>query len=138
MCLRGLNGSGTDLPLDGLENLTSLEVLELATVTSKCIAKKLGHLTQLRVLHVVVRLYTPDDDEWSACTNALVESLGKLTRIESLQIRHLRFYPIDLDGSMAEPLENLSRLVCFDLTTLLPAWIQAASLPILSYGPTWR
>ncbi|KAG2595927.1 hypothetical protein PVAP13_5KG118000 [Panicum virgatum] len=133
MCLRGLNDSGTDLPLDGLENLTSLEVLELATVTSKCIAKKLGHLTQLRVLHVIVRLYTPDDDEWSACTNALVESLGKLTRIESLQIQPLRFHPIDLDGSMAEPLENLSRLVCFDLTTLLPAWIQAASLPILSY-----
>jgi disease resistance protein RPM1 len=124
---------GTDLSSDLLENLTSLELLESATVTSKCTAEKLGRMTQLRVLSVIIRLSTPDDEEWSACTNALVESLGKLTRIESLQIHHHRFYPIDLEGSMAEPLENLCRLVCIDLATLLPGWIQPASLPILSY-----
>ncbi|KAG2637861.1 hypothetical protein PVAP13_2NG549800 [Panicum virgatum] len=133
MCLRGQNGLGTDLSSDLLENLTSLELLESATVTSKCTAEKLGRMTQLRVLSVIIRLSTPDDEEWSACTNALVESLGKLTRIESLQIHHHRFYPIDLEGSMAEPLENLCRLVCIDLATLLPGWIQPASLPILSY-----
>ncbi|OEL16256.1 Disease resistance protein RPP13 [Dichanthelium oligosanthes] len=132
-CLRG-GGSprGTRLP-DGLKNLTSLEVLESAAVTSKSIAEQLGHLTQLRLLEARVRLFPldHDDDELRACTKALVESLGKLTKIQSLHIRH-SLYDVDLDSSMEEPLGNL-RWLCIEVAMFLPTWIRPSSLPGLSY-----
>ncbi|CAN6237156.1 unnamed protein product [Urochloa humidicola] len=145
ICLRGGIGGhgrffgsiGTSLP-NGLKNLTSLEVLESIIVTSECIAKELGHLTQLRVL--VVGAGRPHqqhsaadigDDEPSACTNALVESLGKLKKIESLRIRHNGFQRHCFDGPM-EPLGNLRRLR-IDRALELPTWIEPALLPGLSY-----
>ncbi|CAO2044560.1 unnamed protein product [Urochloa humidicola] len=135
MCLRGGKGGTvhhvirTSLP-DGLKNLTSLEVLESVVVTSECIAKELGYLTRLRVLEVEVRI--GDDDELSACTNALVKSLGKLKEIESLRIRYTRCLPFYLDGSMERPLGNLHRLrIC--TASAVPTWIEPASLPGLSY-----
>jgi hypothetical protein len=77
-------------------------VLRRVAVTSKYIAEELGHLNQLRVLDVSVALYNAetDDDEWTACREALLESLGKLTKVECLRIRGPS--PINLDGSMAE------------------------------------
>ncbi|CAN6357217.1 unnamed protein product [Urochloa humidicola] len=128
---------------NGLKNLTSLEVLDGLDVSSECIAEELGHLTQLRVLKVVV----------SACGKALVESLGKLNKIESLEINYNDHYddddvdddiPVDdddddddddptknIDGSMEGPLNNLRRL-CME-ANFLPTWIKPALLPGLCY-----
>ena len=78
MCLLGGVRLGYVTRLrDGLKKLTSLEV-----VMSGCIAEELGHLTQLRVLDVKVTLSASDDDEWTTCSEALLESLGKLTKIK--------------------------------------------------------
>ncbi|RLN00473.1 hypothetical protein C2845_PM06G34860 [Panicum miliaceum] len=126
MCLRG--SGGTRLP-DGLKKLTFLEVLQPIDVTSKCIAEELGHLTQLRVLDVA--LSTKTYDEWTACSEALVESLGKLAKVESLRI-HSHYYAGNLDGSMVEPLGNLCRLLV-NYVEVLPTWIRPAWLPALSY-----
>ncbi|CAN6215316.1 unnamed protein product [Urochloa humidicola] len=133
MCLRGCALSflfGTILP-DGLKKLTSLEVLEQVVVASTCIAEELGYLTQLRVLEVSVSLSIEPDDERTACCKALVESLGKLTKVEFLHIRD-SFYGVNLDGSMVEPLGNLRRL-CVTNAEVVPTWIRPAWLPVLSY-----
>ena len=85
MCLRTGSSTGWDatrLPDGGLKKLTSLEVLHQVVVMSGCIAEELGHLTQLRVLDVKVTLSASDDDEWTTCSEALLESLGKLTKIK--------------------------------------------------------
>jgi len=83
MCLLGGVRLGYVTRLrDGLKKLTSLEVLHQVVVMSGCIAEELGHLTQLRVLDVKVTLSASDDDEWTTCSEALLESLGKLTKIK--------------------------------------------------------
>ncbi|OEL20200.1 Disease resistance protein RPP13 [Dichanthelium oligosanthes] len=137
MCLRGGGRFlGTMLPADGLKKLTSLEVLDSVTVKSKCIAEELGHLTQLRVLEVLVVVQDPkgfpaeSDDDWRACGEALVESLGTLNKIESLAIRCL--CSLHLDGSMETTLGNLCRLEIGG-AMVVPTWIRPASLPVLSY-----
>ncbi|CAL5089560.1 unnamed protein product [Urochloa decumbens] len=148
ICLHGGYPRTTRLPDDGLNKLTSLEVLESAIITSKCIAEELGHLTQLRVLMVTVWLTEPDcsksesdgsesksdgseSDDWRAgFAKALVESLGKLKKIESLEIEVIR--ALYLDGSLEEPLGNLCRLRIKEATEV-PMWIRPALLPVLSY-----
>ncbi|CAL4897521.1 unnamed protein product [Urochloa decumbens] len=138
MCLRcHWSGAGMTFLPDGLKNLTSLEVLERLVVTSECIAEELGHLNQLRVLDIIV-LPLKDgnvdqiDDDWRVCNNALVKSLGKLTKIESLKIDDInRGYNINIDGSMEEPLSNLRRL--WMKVDFLPTWIKPALLPSLCY-----
>ena len=92
------NYDGTRLPADGLAKVV---------ITSGRIAEELGHLTELRVLKLSTQ--EVDDDERTACSEALLESLGKLTKVECLDIR-VRFNGVNLDGSMAEPLGNLRRL----------------------------
>ncbi|CAL5023996.1 unnamed protein product [Urochloa decumbens] len=136
-CLRGNNYKGISLP-DGLKNLTSLEVLESVAATSECIAKELGYLIQLRVLGVSIRIphlmhmsvNNSGDDGWRAFANALVESLGKLKKIESLRIHCNHFAILCFDSSM-EPLGNLRRLH-IDIAWVVPAWIEPASLSCLS------
>ncbi|CAM0147230.1 unnamed protein product [Urochloa decumbens] len=122
-CLRGCRciRGRTKLPY-GLKNLTSLEVLESVFVTSECIVEELGHLIQLRVLKVAVSLVSSMDG-----AKVLLESLGKLTKIEYIEIS-----AGNLDGSMAKPLGNLRwlRLLGF---MFLPTWIKGPSLPVLSY-----
>ncbi|CAN6171376.1 unnamed protein product [Urochloa humidicola] len=127
MCLRC---NSTRLP-DGLKKLTSLEVLQKVVVTSKCIAKELGHLTKLRVLEAMVKLSTEETDDRTTCSESLLESLGKLTKVECLRIS-VDPYGSNLDGSIAEPLGNLRRL-CIDRVKVLPTWIRSAWLPALSY-----
>ncbi|CAL4980721.1 unnamed protein product [Urochloa decumbens] len=133
MCIHGPARFGPEdvvltLP-DGMKNLTSLEVVDRAAVESKCIAEELGHLTQLRVLGIKVLFIILVKDVMAHC-EALVKSLGKLKKIESLEI-HCCFL-LNLDGSMEEPLGNLRRLCICD-PTVLPTWIKPASVPILSY-----
>jgi disease resistance protein RPM1 len=79
MCLRGswIGEGNTRLPY-GLKKLTSLAVLEDVVVTSGRIAEQLGHLTELRVLKLSTE--EADKDEWTACSESLLESLGKLTK----------------------------------------------------------
>lgn len=129
MCLRAGGGDirvgPTTLPY-GLKNLTSLEVLEKATVKSKCIAEELGYLTQLRVLDVGIVTKELLEDG----IKALVVSVGKLKRLESLKI-YTEGERVYLDGSMDEPLGNLQRLLISDVM-VLPSWIKAVSLPVLS------
>ncbi|CAL4897541.1 unnamed protein product [Urochloa decumbens] len=136
MCLRGRpwDELGIILP-DGLKNLTSLEVLDRLVVKSECIAEELGHLTQLRVLKVIIVPF--EDDDWMACNNALVESQGKLTKIESLKIGRVDPYDkkvirYNMDGSMEVPLSNL-RWLCIMRVEFLPTWIKPALLPGLCY-----
>ncbi|CAN6344017.1 unnamed protein product [Urochloa humidicola] len=134
VCLRGRIRYGTILP-NGLKKLTSLQVLESATITSECIAEELGHLTQLRVLEVWVRSLkgrTSGDkqDDFRACNSALMESLGKLNKIKCIHI--CRRFDV-LNSLMVEPLGNLRRLR-IDLANFLPTCAKPASLlPVLSY-----
>ncbi|CAN6352481.1 unnamed protein product [Urochloa humidicola] len=137
ICLRGSDAEVTRLPRR-LKNLTSLETLERVVVTTECIAEELGHLTQLRVLDVSTRSLNKDrvedkHDHLRACDQALVESIGKLMKIESLRIGHS---PFDsgccLDGSMEVPLYNLHRLHIHTILAV-PTWIRPALLPCLSY-----
>ncbi|CAL4992587.1 unnamed protein product [Urochloa decumbens] len=133
MCVHGPARFGpVDVVLtlpDGMKNFTSLEVVDRAAVESKCIAEELGHLTQLRVLGIKVVFNILVKDVMAHC-EALVESLGKLKKIESLLIDCC--FDVNLDGSMEEPLGNLRRLCIYD-PTVLPTWIKPASVPILSY-----
>jgi disease resistance protein RPM1 len=145
MCLRGGNGGGgfrwsaTRLP-NGLKDLTSLEVLESALVASERIAKELGYLTRLRVLEIRVGDVMHSnigggDNEENACTNALVESLGKLKKIESLCIIN-DFNTLCYDGSMEKPLVNLHTLR-IDGAWAIPTWIEPSSLPGLTHLNIW-
>ncbi|CAN6372406.1 unnamed protein product [Urochloa humidicola] len=137
MCIHGPKHYGSkDVVLtlpDGIKNLSSLEVVDRVAVKSKCTAEELGHLTQLRVLEVRVQFGMLLVDVM-AYWEALLESLGKLKKIESLEI--ISCFNIDLNGSMEEPLGNLRRLRIYD-SRVLPTWIKPASVPILSYLNLW-
>ncbi|KAK3118429.1 hypothetical protein QOZ80_9BG0698920 [Eleusine coracana subsp. coracana] len=133
ICLHGsLKYDGTRLP-DELKELTSLQVLKNVVLTCGRIAEKLGHLTELTVLEAEVELPTEEasDDERASCSEALLEALGKLMKVECLHIR-VHFNEVNLDGSMAKPLGNLRRLY-IGISKMVPTWIRAACLPALSY-----
>jgi len=136
MCLSGgWIGFGTRLRLKN--KLTSLEVLEGLIVASKYIAEELGYLTQLRVLVVkIISTEEANDDGWTACITALLEFLGKLTKLECLRI-YVSFDAAILHGSMTEPqpLRNLRQLHIIGgyNDVRMPAWIRPAWLPALSY-----
>jgi disease resistance protein RPM1 len=130
MCLRGggktfLFSPGGFLRLpDGLKKLTSLEVLESVNVQSESMAAELGHLTQLRVLKVIMR----------TSGKVLMESLGKLTKLQTLYIESGFFKRVDLNFSVEEPLLLGSlRWLHLHSITLVPTWFRPASLPSLSY-----
>jgi disease resistance protein RPM1 len=131
VCLRGSNGLRTRLPR-GLKKLTSLEVLESTIVDSEGITAELGHLTQLRVLKFRINLRENDDDDTlRACGKALMESLGRLTKLETLYI-NFDYLRVDLNCSVEEPIGNL-RWLHLHCIHLVPTWIRHASLPGLSY-----
>ncbi|OEL30878.1 hypothetical protein BAE44_0008103, partial [Dichanthelium oligosanthes] len=113
-----------------LRNLTSLEDLWGARVDSACTAEELGHLTRLRDLSVHLRRDKEGRWDERVC-NALVASLGKLHRIQSLTVRTSNGVAVDLEGSV-ESLSNLSYLYIGE-TKSLPTWISPASLVLLSY-----
>jgi disease resistance protein RPM1 len=128
MCLRGrrlfFHGEwGLILP-DGLKKLTSLEVLEKVIVESESIAAELGHLTQLRVLDVTMK----------ASGNVLMESLGKLTKLETLYMYSVVRRRLDLNFRVEEPLLLGSlRWLHLGIIALVPTWFRPASFPGLSY-----
>jgi disease resistance protein RPM1 len=131
MCLRGWRttslfypGSKCLILPDGLKKLTSLEVLESVNVESESMAAELGHLTQLRVLEVTTK----------APGKAVMESLGKLTKLETLYIHSIVGRRVDLNFSLEEPLLLGSlRWLHLRAITLVPTWFRPASLPGLSY-----
>jgi disease resistance protein RPM1 len=112
----------------GLRNLTSLEVLRCAIVDSVHIVEELGHLTQLRILTVRLKL-----DKEAGCVEGIckvfVESLGKLQKIQHLGVLSGGVV-MNLEGSL-ESLDNLSYLRIY-ITSSLPTWINPGSLPLLS------
>jgi disease resistance protein RPM1 len=130
MCLRGGGrklsyspGGFLTLP-DGLKKLTSLEVLESVNVESESMAAELGHLTQLRVLKVTMM----------TSGKVLMESLGKLTKLQTLYIESGFFKRVDLNFSVEEPLLLGSlRWLHLHAITLVPTWFRPASFPGLSY-----
>ncbi|CAL5047591.1 unnamed protein product [Urochloa decumbens] len=140
-CLRGsgtkISNDRTRLPDAGLKNLASLEVLEGVQVTYKCIiAKELEYLTQLRVLEAKLDLPGRTDSgddvgDRRTCAKPLVDSLGKLSKIESIDIPYNARGRLCFDGSV-ERLGKLRKLH-MDLATEVPTWINGASLPVLSY-----
>ncbi|OEL23823.1 hypothetical protein BAE44_0015158 [Dichanthelium oligosanthes] len=127
--MRLLVESSTRLP-NRLRNLTSLEDLWGARVDSACTAEELGHLMQLRILRVDLR--SDNEGRWDErVCKALVASLGKLHRIQSLAVMTWDDVVPDLEGSV-ESLSNLSFLY-ISKTKFLPTWISPASLVLLSY-----
>jgi len=81
-CLRCLGLRLLDLP-EGMGNLTSLEELRLGRVNkSPNLAKELGNMTELRVIHIIFSTGI-FDGKWE---DILMESLSKLQKIEELEL----------------------------------------------------
>ncbi|RLN04244.1 hypothetical protein C2845_PM13G21750 [Panicum miliaceum] len=121
----------TRLP-NGLRNMKSLEVLETLRVDehSTNIVEDLGHLFQLRVVHIDFNL-----QRWEGLREsmgkALMESLNNLQKIQSLEITDFS----GEDNHMKEgwvPPPRLRRFVMWTASSL-SAWINPASLLLLSY-----
>ncbi|RLM68938.1 hypothetical protein C2845_PM17G14910 [Panicum miliaceum] len=118
-------GASTSLP-NGLRYLASLEMLAIVRMDSACIAEELGHLTQLRILGVDL---TSDKKEGGWDENmrtALLGSLGKLHKLQSLAV-HSHYVEANLEAGSVESLGNLTNLE-IDRTTSLPTWIRTAWL----------
>jgi disease resistance protein RPM1 len=113
---------------NGLRNLTSLEVLQYAILDSAYIAEELGHLTQLRILTIELKLDKEAGCDEGIC-KALVESLGKLQKIRHLAVLS-NGVVMNLEGSL-ESLGNLSYLHIHE-TSWLPTWINPGSFLLLS------
>ena len=123
-------GDSSRLPTtSGLRNLAYLELLHM-NVDSAYVAEELGHLTQLRLLSVMLRKDLEGRWEESIC-RVLVGSLGKLHKIQSLEVVISDDVEVDLEGSV-DSLWNLSHLLIFG-TSRLPTWIDPASFLHLSH-----
>jgi disease resistance protein RPM1 len=122
---KGLRNS-TRLP-NGLRNLSSLESLVLH-VDSSHIAEEIGHLTQLKILHVNLRKDNEGRFDESMC-KVFVGSLGNLHKLQTLAI--FSDVEVDLEGSV-DNLWNLSHLAIYG-TSWLPAWMDPASFLFLSH-----
>jgi len=125
MCL----GIDWDTLPNGLRNLTSLEELWWAVVDSAHTAEELGHLTQLRIITVLLKLDKEAGCDEGIC-KALVESLGKLQNIRHLEVT-TDSRVMNLEGSR-ESLGNLSYLSIYRISSL-PTWINPGSLLLLSF-----
>ena len=122
-------GDSSRLPTtSGLRNLLSLELLHI-NVESAYVAEELGHLTELRLLCVMLRKDLEGRWEESIC-RVLVGSLGKLHKIKTLGVVISDDVEVDLEGSV-DSLWNLSHLLIFG-TSRLPTWIDPASFLHLS------
>ncbi|KAG0531033.1 hypothetical protein BDA96_05G239400 [Sorghum bicolor] len=123
-------GHNTRLPTtSGLRNLSSLEMLWI-NVDSAYVAEQLGHLTQLKVLGVVLIKDKEGRCDKSMC-RVLERSLGKLHKIQSLTVVIPDDVDVDLDGSL-DSLCSVSNLAIVG-TSRLPTWIDPTSFLLLSY-----
>nr|UBY06896.1 NBS-LRR disease resistance protein [Dasypyrum villosum] len=116
----------------GMENLTSLEVLQNVNLTlSPHIVKELSHLTELREL----KLYCDSEDVDLINMDILIDSLGNLQKLQILCI--------DFGGRLTDCMHESwvppPRLHTFESwrdqqgsLLRLPKWINSASLPHLS------
>jgi disease resistance protein RPM1 len=105
-------------------------VIRPAIIDSAHIAEELGHLTQLRILTVMLILYKEAGYENEGICKGLVESLAKLQKIRHLIVLSSNGVVINLEGSL-ESLGNLSNLY-INKTSSLPTWINPGSLLLLS------
>jgi hypothetical protein len=122
-CLRAgaLFGHSISVP-DGMGNLTSLEELVLRDVDkSPNFVKELGKLTELRNLHIGIKL----PESW-VC-KIMAESLGNLQKIQVLQLHSLK--KLVWDGYVPPP--QLRYLTMWTLIPRLPTWINCSFLPNL-------
>ncbi|CAM0958934.1 unnamed protein product [Alopecurus aequalis] len=122
---------GTKLPC-GIGNLTSLEVLDDMGVSDEDldVVKGLGHLTNLRVLC----MYYSGSDE--SVDKALVESLGNLCKLESLNIYSKNSAAVNFMSEGWLPPAQLRRLSMpwkGGWFKTVPSWINPSSLSLLSY-----
>ncbi|XP_051212964.1 disease resistance protein RGA5 isoform X2 [Lolium perenne] len=105
---------------DGLGNLSSLEVLSKIHVDSVSTVNELGRMVNLRNLDIEFDNVTPELEE------AFVESLGKLSNIQSIQIRTYNAISMHTLGERWVPPRSLrefspGRGIKF---CTLPAWIK--------------
>uniref|UniRef100_A0A0D9XRY5 NB-ARC domain-containing protein n=1 Tax=Leersia perrieri TaxID=77586 RepID=A0A0D9XRY5_9ORYZ len=110
-------GHNTRLP-DGIGNLTYLEVLSTVCL-NKCpsFAKQLQSLTTLRELSILT--YGMDE----SLIETLVNSLCKLQKIETLEVRDLSPL-LDLFGNCWVPPPKLRRFLAFGHFDAMPAFIK--------------
>ncbi|KAG0531027.1 hypothetical protein BDA96_05G238900 [Sorghum bicolor] len=111
---------------NGLKNLTSLEVLQYAIVDSAQIAEELGHLMQLRILRVGLCKKDTEAGYYEGICKALVESLGKLQKIQQLVVLSPSDVVMNLEGSLESLGNQLSYL------RIRKTWINPGSLLLLS------
>lgn len=122
---------GTLLP-PGMGNLTSLEVMKrVMPHLSPHIVEELSHLTELRALAI----------DWyhmgEGLNKALVESLGKLHKLQTLSIFCGCGGLVDLLREGWVPPRSLRSFSSWDHGTrfflTLPKWVNPTALPLLSY-----
>nr|UBY07559.1 NBS-LRR disease resistance protein [Dasypyrum villosum] len=122
---------GVKLP-KGMENLTSLEVLqEVDLSSSPHIVKELSHLTEIREL----KLYCDTEDVDLINMDILIDSLGNLQKLQILFVN----FGVRLTDCMRESWVPPPHLHTFDSWgdmegsfLRLPKWINSMSLPHLS------
>jgi hypothetical protein len=102
-----------------LGNLTSLEVLDRICCVSPSTAKELGCMKRLRKLVIEFNDMSLELEE------AFVESLGKLTNIQSIEISDMVCQLMDIWGERWVAPPTLQELIMSGYLTfyLLPAWI---------------
>ncbi|KAM3299327.1 hypothetical protein ACQJBY_040694 [Aegilops geniculata] len=134
MCL--ILDLGMPLP-NGFSNLTCLEQLtgHGVVIFSADSAKELGHLSRLREL--TFRLDSREDDWFGSrpserAIKALNQSLGKLHKLESLEISGAGSWFVGLMQDWV-PSPNLRRFKYDGHLQSLPKWICSSSLPQLTY-----
>ncbi|VAH40300.1 unnamed protein product [Triticum turgidum subsp. durum] len=124
MYLRIGRGSWNYDPPDGIGNLTSLEVLGRISVSSVSIVKELGNMVKLRELKILF------DDLWLDLEEAFVESLGKMPKIQRVEIvagdEDSSTPSMNLLGERWVPPGCLQEFAMFDdaLFDTLPTWIR--------------
>nr|CAB3490598.1 unnamed protein product [Digitaria exilis] len=117
---------------NGLRNMTSLEVLETVRIDEHSIniVEDLGHLCQLRVVHIDFNLQRWEGLRESMC-KALMESLNNLQKIQSLEVTDFNGEDNHMNEGWVLP-PRLRRFVMWTASSLSP-WINPALLPLLSY-----
>jgi hypothetical protein len=107
---------------DGLGNLTSLEVLHNISCLSPSTVKELGSLVRLRKLEIQFEVMSLEIEE------AFVESLGKMSNIQSIEITHYGGDKVmDILGERWMAPRSLQKFNSgqFTVFSVLPAWIRS-------------
>ncbi|CAM0877583.1 unnamed protein product [Alopecurus aequalis] len=113
-----------DLPA-GFGNLSSLQELEIAKFGEGVELEDLRYLTQLRRLC----FWWPGSFAHDKLVT-FVESLGKLAKLETLQISRGGDIEV-MQGWVPSP--SLRKLLLYGWFETLPTWINSSSLPLVSY-----